>query len=106
MNWNQRLQQARTAAGISKAEVAKRVGVSPPTVTDWESGEIKKIDGENLLRVCSVLGVAPDWLMFGSDHSQAMEEASIIASAFMRIKDQAQRDAIITQLRAFGVLGK
>jgi transcriptional regulator with XRE-family HTH domain len=106
MNWNKRLQQARIATGISKADLAKEVQVSAPTVTDWESGEIKKIDGENLLKVCRALSVSPEWLMWGVQDSAAMEEASMIASAIMRIKDPAQRDAIMTQLRAFGVLSK
>jgi transcriptional regulator with XRE-family HTH domain len=106
MSWNERLKEARENAGITKSELAKRAGVSAPTVTDWESGEIKKIDGENLLRVCGVVGVPPEWLIFGSADRQATDEAAAVASAFMRIKDSAQREAIITQLRAFGVLGK
>jgi transcriptional regulator with XRE-family HTH domain len=106
MNWNRRLQEARINAGLTKSELAKQAKVSAPTVTDWESGEIKKIDGENLLRVCAVLAVSPQWLMFGSADSQAVDEAAAVASAFMRITDAAQRDAIITQLKAFGVFQK
>jgi transcriptional regulator with XRE-family HTH domain len=106
MSWNKRLQEARIAAGITKMELARQAKVSAPTVTDWESGEIKKMDGENLLRVCSALGIAPEWLMFGAADETATKEANAIAAAILRLKDPAQRDAILTQLKAFGVMGK
>lgn len=57
--WNDRLRIARESAGVPKAQLARRVGVSAPTVTDWESGKIRKIDAANLLAVCSVLGADP-----------------------------------------------
>src|SRR3546814_11016897 len=33
-----RLQRLRTKAGLSPAEVAKRMGVSPPSISRWEKG--------------------------------------------------------------------
>lgn len=63
--WNKRLAIARTAAMKSKTDVARAVGVSNATVSDWESGEIKKIEAENLLKVCDFLNVSPSWLQFG-----------------------------------------
>lgn len=104
MNWNKRLKAARERRGMTKSDFAKAVGVSAPTVTDWESGEIKKIDGENLLRACRVLATDPSWIMFGEENEEALKEANLLAAAILRIKDAAQREAITTQLRAFGVL--
>lgn len=63
--WNDRIREKRQAAGLLKGEFARQVRVSAPTVTDWESGEIRRIDGENLVRVCDVLGVSPKWLLTG-----------------------------------------
>jgi transcriptional regulator with XRE-family HTH domain len=63
--WNKRITIARKASGLSKTDFAKRVGVSNPTVTDWENGEIKKLEAENLLNICEVLSVSPRWLQFG-----------------------------------------
>lgn len=65
MNWNKRITIARTRLGINKSEFSRRVGVSTATTTDWESGEIKMIDGRNLVKVASVLKVTPEWLMTG-----------------------------------------
>lgn len=36
-------------------------------MTEWENGEIKKIDGENLLKVCDVLDITPYWLLCGGE---------------------------------------
>jgi transcriptional regulator with XRE-family HTH domain len=63
--WNDRLREARESAGIPKGQFARLVRVSAPTVTDWEKGNIKKIDGENLVRACDLLGVSPKWIIMG-----------------------------------------
>ena len=67
--WNQRVTEAREKAGIDKAELARKTKVSPPTVTQWESGEIKKLSAENLLAICDALAVTPHWLLDGRDSS-------------------------------------
>lgn len=64
-NWHTRLTAARVKRGLNKSELAKGVGVSNPTVTDWESGEIKKLEAENLLKICELLSISSRWLMLG-----------------------------------------
>lgn len=65
MNWHKRLTQAREAKGIKKSAFAKLVGVSAPTVTDWENGDTKMIEGANLIKVCAALAISPEWLLNG-----------------------------------------
>lgn len=67
MDWHKRLTLAREAKNIKKSAFAKLVGVSAPTVTDWENGDTKMIEGNNLVKVCQVLEVSPDWLLHGTD---------------------------------------
>jgi phage repressor protein C with HTH and peptisase S24 domain len=69
MDWHKRLTQARTVKNLRKTELAKLVGVSPATVTMWESGKTKKIEGTNLVRVCDLLGISPAWLLGEEDES-------------------------------------
>lgn len=64
-NWNERLTYARELRGLNKSELAKGVFVSSPTVTDWESGEIKKLEADNLLKICDFLNISAKWLLFG-----------------------------------------
>lgn len=70
MDWHKRITQARTAKNLKKTDLAKLVGVSPATVTMWESGKTKKIEGLNLIRVCDVLGISPTWLLDGDTESE------------------------------------
>jgi transcriptional regulator with XRE-family HTH domain len=67
--WKQRLKSSRVAKNLNKTAFAKLAGVSNPTVTDWEKsvgdGGIGEITGPNLMKVCEVLGVDPDWLLTG-----------------------------------------
>ena len=63
--WHDRLKFAREQAGIKADALADKVGVTSASVSDWESGETKKIEGENLIKVCDFLKINPHWLLFG-----------------------------------------
>jgi transcriptional regulator with XRE-family HTH domain len=79
-NWNKRITLAREAAGISKTKLALQVGVSNATVSDWESGVIKKLEGENLLKICDQLNISPRWLQFGEGEMKGCcDDKKIIA---------------------------
>jgi len=64
-SWGDRIRERRMSLGWSMASLAKRVGVSAPTINDWEKGVIKNIEGANLLKVASVLGVTATFLLTG-----------------------------------------
>lgn len=51
---------------IKGVDLARAVGVKPPSVSDWLSGKSKTMEGENLLRAAKFLGVKPIWLATGS----------------------------------------
>ena len=74
--WNKRITERRTALTISKAEFARRVGVSGATVTDWENGVIKTIGGQRLLKAAEVLKVSPEWLLSGRGEPEPADQAS------------------------------
>lgn len=50
---------------IKGVELARAVGVKPPSVSDWLSGKSKTMEGENLLRAAKHLNVNPVWLATG-----------------------------------------
>lgn len=77
MTWHKRLTQAREAKGIKKSAFAKLVGVSAPTVTDWENGDTKMIEGSNLIKVCQALDISPDWLLHGTQADSKLTEMHI-----------------------------
>lgn len=53
---------ARTNACLSQKEIAITLGVSVPTVSDWESGK-KFPSGKNLVKLAQVLHTTTDFLL-------------------------------------------
>jgi Predicted transcriptional regulators len=60
-----RIKSAREAAGLSRKELADRVGVSNQSVWLWETGDTKGPRPEHLLALRNVLKVSIDWLVLG-----------------------------------------
>jgi transcriptional regulator with XRE-family HTH domain len=71
--WHKRLTAARKAKALKPSELARRVGVSAPTITEWENGQIKTITADNMLSVCLELGITPLWLMRGQGPRSAAD---------------------------------
>jgi len=51
---------------IKGVELARAVGVRPPSVSDWLSGKSKTMEGENLLKAAKFLSVNANWLATGN----------------------------------------
>ncbi|MEP4590207.1 MAG: helix-turn-helix transcriptional regulator, partial [Ilumatobacter sp.] len=52
-----RIVEARTAMGIGSDELAHRLGVTPTTMADWESGR-RQLRSDRLVKVAGILGVS------------------------------------------------
>lgn len=50
---------------IKGVDLARAVGVKPPSVSDWLSGKSKTMEGENLIKASKFLGVSASWLASG-----------------------------------------
>ena len=50
---------------IKGVDLARAVGVKPPSVSDWLSGKSKNMDGPNLIRAAQYLKVNSKWLATG-----------------------------------------
>ncbi|HCQ9885968.1 TPA: helix-turn-helix transcriptional regulator [Acinetobacter baumannii] len=59
---------------IKGVDLARAVGVKPPSVSDWLSGKSKTMEGENLLKAAKFLGVNPVWLATGKNESTLSHE--------------------------------
>lgn len=66
MSISERLRAAMSASGVSQAELARRCGVKPPSVSGWLSAKAKFLRAENLLAAAKVLGVSEQWLATGA----------------------------------------
>jgi phage repressor protein C with HTH and peptisase S24 domain len=50
---------------IKQADIAKRVGVKPPSVNGWFTGATKSLNGVTAARVAQMFGVSVQWLTTG-----------------------------------------
>lgn len=105
--WKQRLKLAREAKGLNKTEFRKLVGVSSPTVTDWEKsvedGGIKEITGPKLMKVCSVLGITAEYLYSGKD---APPVAPQLPDSLRLTIETAEELRVLTAYRIADKLGR
>lgn len=60
----ERIREAREAKGWSQAELARRLKVKPPSVSQLESGDSGAPSSETLLRMRDA-GINPDYIMRG-----------------------------------------
>ena len=79
---SERIRRAMERKGMRPAELARRVGISRASVSDWMSGKTKSLDGENLLRAAEALSVSPRWLQtgFGKEDLAPAQVSDVIAS--------------------------
>lgn len=61
MELDEKLTQARKAAGLTQADIAARLSVSRQAVSRWESGQSKP-STERLLELAKIYDVSLDWL--------------------------------------------
>lgn len=68
MQMNEYIRSKRKSLGLTTEQVASFVGVSSPTITRWETGEIRNIKNDKILKLATVLEIDP-MLLIGWDCS-------------------------------------
>lgn len=66
----------RKQAGLSQEDLAHRTGVSRQTISKWESGAMLP-ELYNLHALCRLFSVSADYLLFGVEKKQIVEETDI-----------------------------
>ncbi len=72
--FRERLGEARARSGLSRRDVAQRLGVSVSAVTQWENGVVVP-SPENIVRIAQLLATRVEWLMTGEHDDAAHIEA-------------------------------
>lgn len=65
--FSDRIKKAMADAGLTQAELATMVGVSQPAI--WRLASGKTNSSRKLVEIAQVLGVSPEWLSTGKEHS-------------------------------------
>lgn len=74
---------ARKAAGFSQKQLALEIGVSAPTVSEWESGK-KSPRSANLSKLSELLNASSDYLL-GLDEREKTPKKGIWINVFGRV---------------------
>lgn len=89
-----RLKAARTAAGLTQADVAKNIGVSPQAIQHLETGNSRS--SRHLHRIARILGVTAEWLETGDDsgpNSSINHVAENILAVMSQYDDAAESES-------------
>lgn len=74
------LRSRRKELGYTLLQIAEAVGVSEATVQRWESGNIKSLRYDNLIRLADALKLSPSALMGWDEYTSAPENIDSIPS--------------------------
>lgn len=61
-----RVRSARRKASISQTEFARRIGVSPSAVAQWEHPNGTQPSLQSVVRILEITGACPSWLLLGA----------------------------------------
>ena len=76
MSLGRRIQERREELGITRAELARRLGVSPTAVANYEGGK-NALREDLLLKLFQVLDVDPNYLYQNALASQAFSCSAV-----------------------------
>jgi transcriptional regulator with XRE-family HTH domain len=79
-----RIRETMAARGISGAELARRLGVSQPTIHAWVNAT-HGLRRQNIRRLAKEFGVSPAWLEFGADREAEARAGDATELAFLRL---------------------
>ena len=83
MELSLRIREIRKERGLTIAELAAKIGVSAPHLSEVERG-VKNVNNHLLTRLASALGVRPDQLISGADQ----ESVHRLADALRRLSKE------------------
>ncbi len=92
---HKRIKSTRVSLGLSQAILAKRTGVSQPTVANWENGS--HVPRQAVLeKISDVLGVTPLWLLSGTREGDDIPASLYLQTPIRHIpvyhKDELQNE--------------
>lgn len=64
---NERIKERRLSLGLTLLQVAEKIGVKEATMQRYESGEIKNIKHDTIVRLSCALKCSPEYLIGWSD---------------------------------------
>ena len=61
-----RIARRRKELGLRQQQIADKLGIVRQTVSLWENGHTHDMHGRHLRDLAKILGVEPDWILYGA----------------------------------------
>jgi transcriptional regulator with XRE-family HTH domain len=98
MSISDRLREAREAAGLSQGQVARKLEMHRPTISEIEAGR-RKVSGDELKIFSKLYGVSVEWLVTGTTNNEVADAKVLMAARELSKMNQADLDRLMTTLR-------
>ena len=98
MSIQNRLREAREASGLSQGQVAKKLELHRPTVSEIEAGR-RKVSAQEIEQFSKIYGVPVDWIINGSNADDPADARILIAARELSKMSEADLERLMTTLR-------
>ena len=95
-----RIARRRKELGLRQQQIADKLGIVRQTVSLWENGHTHDMHGRHLRDLAKILGVEPDWILYGAtdrNRSEAIKtdqtESSLCAKLRAMTTEERERVA-------------
>ncbi|MFM5138447.1 LexA family protein [Aeromonas rivipollensis] len=103
MDIHARIKSQRLVHGLTQDSLAKKLGINRVSISQWERGDTSP-KGNNLVRVAEILGVKPEWLLFGGGDAKGVSESDVPGPGYHNVEPavipQGSRVPIISYVQA------
>jgi transcriptional regulator with XRE-family HTH domain len=99
-----RLRLARETAGLSQGQVAKRLDMHRPTISEIEAGR-RRVSAEELTKFGELYGIDANWITVGSSNTGGDSDKIVLAArqlSKLKDKDLKRLMDLIQMLRGSG----
>jgi transcriptional regulator with XRE-family HTH domain len=97
MSIAKRMREAREAAGLSQGQVAKKLHMHRPTISEIEAGR-RRISASEIALFAELYGVSTEWLISGSTENATDTRLLIAARELSKMSD-SDIDRLMKMLR-------
>ena len=98
MSIQNRLREAREASGLSQGQVAKKLEMHRPTISEIEAGR-RKVSAQELELFSQVYGVSLDWIINGSSADNPADARILMAARELSKMSESDLERLMTTLR-------
>jgi len=97
MSLSERIRQAREAAGLSQGQVAKKLEMHRPTISEIEAGR-RKVSAQELELFSDLYGVTAEWLLSGMAGNVKAEARILMAARELSKMNKTDLDRLMNTL--------